>query len=307
MKSLKSCNLFLIFCFLQPGAAQTRVWSHQPLTKEVKTEIRKQRPNLTDYSIREIELFGIRGKLTTEQWEELRRRTVPELSIIRIFDAHGITPEMSDALKGVGVDFEDSEKWRERGPGHYAAMADAVVLGRVQKIEYHVEGPYHTWLRVHPEEFLKGVADGDEVIVKILDSGPARGENGEILMTESEADPKFRLGERVLLFLQKWPRDLLYVQRVYRNLTPPDQQRNLERQYGSAQAIRAELEKGDYYELLWEASGAFRIVGDRAVSKLRALRVPNPNAEKFRLKEAKQLIGRVGEVQRKFRSTEVSR
>ncbi|MCL6482506.1 MAG: hypothetical protein K6U02_12365, partial [Firmicutes bacterium] len=175
-------------------------------------------------------------------------------------------------------------------------------LGRVQKIEYHLEGPYHTWVRVLPEKFLKGNAER-EVIVKILDSGPTRGPNDEILIADSDANPKFRLGERVLLFLRKWPRDLLYLHKVVRSLTPPAQAAHLTRQYGSAAMAEAEMAAGGYYEL---GAEAFRLVGNQAVSKSRALRVPNAVGEKFDLRMAQELIQRVVDVQRKFERREVT-
>jgi len=297
MKSLAAFGAFLFALSLSlPADAQTQAWPHRALPEEAKGEIQKQRRDLTDYSIREIELLGVRGTLTPQQWKEFRRRSIPETDIIRVYDSCGITPEMSDSLKSIGVDFEDAEKRWTWGPGHYAAMVDVVLLGRVQKIEYHLEGPYHTWVRVLPEKFLKGTAER-EVVVKILNSGPTRGLNDEILITESDAEPKFRLGERVLLFLRKWPRDLLYVQRVKRNLTPAAHAKHFTRQYGTAEMAEAELAAGGYYEL---GADAFRVVGNQAVSKSRALRVPNPNGDRFNLRAAQELTQRVVEVQAKF-------
>lgn len=221
-----------------------------------------------------------------------------ESHIVHELDENGITPEMSSALKALGVDLESQAALEHRGPGHFAAIADLVLIGRIYKIEYHIEGPYHTWVRVTPEKVLKGEAAGTEVLVKLLRSGPIRYVDGSPAFYEAPNEPKFNLGERVLLFLRAWPWDLLHAHKVERAMADPT---HFSRQYGPPEAAEKELAQGGYYEVVWAGSGAFKIVGNRAVSMSRASRVPNPNEESFDLVAASESIQKVAQVQRQLR------
>jgi hypothetical protein len=263
----------------------------------VKAELRKQLGVHEQGITSELDRFGLRGTLSPEQWKEFRRRGVPEIRIVDYLDAHGITPEFSSVLKEIGVDFESDEAWRQKGPGHYAAMADLVVTGRVEKIEYHVEGPYHTWVRVIPETVLKGKPVAPEVLVKQLYSGPHRSRTGAIVFWNYPVEPKFRLGERVLLFLRSWPRDLLKQHRVDRPRLESNGSPLVNQQYSTREMSEAELARGDYYEVIYGGLGAYKIVRGKAVMKSHFIGYPNPNEDEFALNPAIELIRRVAAVQ----------
>ena len=85
----------------------------------------------------------------------------------------------------------------------WTQISDLVVIGRVQKIEGHPESPYHSWIYVHVDSILKGKPNHDPIVVKII-SGPldSRGKYG----TEVVDDAKFKVGEKVLIFLSTVPR-----------------------------------------------------------------------------------------------------
>ncbi len=285
---------------LLPSFASTQVLppSQRPVPADVKERILLQRGHVGKTIVQQLELFGLRGTLTREQWQEFRRRGVQETLIVHELDENGITPEMSSALQQLGVDFESWQALDQAGPGHFAAIADLVLIGRIYKIEYHIEGPYHTWVRVTPENVLKGESPGSQVLVKLLRSGPVRDVDGSPAFYEAENEPKFNLGERVLLFLRAWPRDLLHAHKVERALADPV---HFTRQYGPPEAAEKELAQGGYYELVWAGSGAFKVVGKRAVSMSRALRVPNPSGERFDLTAASEQIQKVAEAQRQIR------
>lgn len=293
--------LLLGSLFLPSNAfAQKHLWTHRPVPEDVKANILKERGESGKVIVQQLELMGLRGTLTPEQWREFRRRGVPEMMIVDVLDAHGLTPEISSALASIGVDLETEENWKRKGPGHYAALADLVLVGRIQKIEYHIEGPYHTWVRVVPQKILKGKGNEPEIVVKLLVSGPVLHPNGQILIADSTGEPSFAVGERVLLFLQSRPEDLLHLHRVERALDDPTNAANFGRNHGTIETIEAELARGGYFELLWGAAGAYKIVGNRAVSKHQGDRIPNPNEEKFDLGTALELVQRVADVQSRF-------
>ena len=77
-----------------------------------------------------------------------------------------------------------------------AKYSHCVVIGEVKKVESHPDGPYHTWVTVSVEQYLKGGAGEDEVLVK-LTSGKIEGGGSVKDMTEAE----FLEGEHVLLHL----------------------------------------------------------------------------------------------------------
>jgi len=53
-------------------------------------------------------------------------------------------------------------------PIKYVINKDCVVIGTVKEIQEHPEGPYHTWVIIAVEQYLKGGSGEKEVIVKMI-------------------------------------------------------------------------------------------------------------------------------------------
>lgn len=90
-------------------------------------------------------------------------------------------------------------------PGDYIGMAKVkavacIVLGTVKEIKSNPRGPYHTWVTISVERYLKGGSDKKEVLVKLI-SGKTEDGGG----IHSTADPDIQEGERVVLFLTDVP------------------------------------------------------------------------------------------------------
>ena len=81
-------------------------------------------------------------------------------------------------------------------------MTDAVVIGTVKEVKQETEiCGYGTEVRIAVERYLKGV-EGDEMVVIKLASGRIFPDGRRRLVLH---EPKFRVGERVLVFLIKTP------------------------------------------------------------------------------------------------------
>jgi hypothetical protein len=73
----------------------------------------------------------------------------------------------------------------------WVPYADCIVIGRVKKTESHPEGPYHTWVTIEVEKYLKGELEQNEIVVKVI--------SGETVCISTE--PVFALNEKLLVFL----------------------------------------------------------------------------------------------------------
>ena len=84
-----------------------------------------------------------------------------------------------------------------------AKIADCIVIGKVKEVKAHPEGPYHTWVTVSVEQYLKGGSGENEVLVKLISGMRADGTG-----TSVSSDPKFEKGEEVLLHLSSLAMEL---------------------------------------------------------------------------------------------------
>lgn len=292
-----------------PPPSRPIPWARRPLRSDELERLQKlwAGSSSADMVLEGAVMLGARGLLSRDDWLEFRRRGIDEDSIIRIFDSLGITPQEYDALKAIGVELRGGGY----GPGRSAAPADVVIVGKVNSLQFHAEGPYHTWVDVRVERVLKGKIREQEfhqperIWVKQLYSGPRVGADGEVVFGVPDFKPQFKVGERVLLFLIRHPGSLLYHYYVRSRQVAaqaqaygrPELAEGYRREYGTRAKMEEEMARQDYFEEI----GSYRVRGGKAVIKFKALRNIDPAGESFRLSQAEKIIRRVAEIQARFR------
>lgn len=106
--------------------------------------------------------------------------------------------------------------FRYYDPRWAARVADCIVIGTVEEVRENPEGPYHTWVTISVERYLKGGEHKKEVLVKLI-SGRflvLERTNDQIRRTDKiykmkvSTEPSFRRGEKVLVFLSRIPWNL---------------------------------------------------------------------------------------------------
>ena len=296
------CPLGVYLLAQQPPAPSKPLipWAHRvPTPDEEERLLSRFPPENREYFRQEYRLRGVRGTLSKEEWKLLRQQGIEEWRILRVFDRRGIGPAEYHALQAIGVNLVAGDR---SYAGELAAAADVVLTGTVRRTEYHLEGPYHTWVGVEVETILKGtlkpaeIVDGNQIWVKQLWRGPHRGPQG-VFMGWDSVEPEFGFGERVLFFLTRYPEALLEAYLVSGRGRGGCQEQSFVDTYATCEAVEEELRRGAYFELLWDY-GAYRVVGNRAVLKSRFLRAPDREADVFDLGQAESTIRRVAEIQK---------
>jgi hypothetical protein len=233
-----------------------------------------------------MEAVGVTSALTQEQTEKLMQRGWNEKVARLSFAQYGISPDVIDALKAEGVDFQQAaEEARNQEPSFWGkpeytaylvSAADAVVTGEVSKIRNNEEGPYHTEVFVKVDKSLKHELTGNTIQVNLLFSGLRTNEKGERQRVRVSFEPQFKEGERVLLFLSETPRQLrsIYTQAKGRAKGNARDER-LVRDFGPPDKVERKLKDETFYEL----HRAYKIVNDKAVLKSEALYATNTGHE----------------------------
>lgn len=289
-RSLVQAVLLLIVCAVF-AASQQPLPGRRPLTQE---EVRRVLGNDgDDYKVKLMQAQGWAGNLTQSQLATFRQRGIGEMDLMLYYDEFGITPEESDAIKRAGFNIESRpfEIW------HWATLADVVCIGKVVEKKGEVEGPYHTYVNIEATEYLKNLPGRQEKLLqtRILHSGPRYNHKGQLVHVDAQSEPALHVGEKVLIFLTRKPFSLiLLLAQAEANGSGADS--NFQNQYGTTQKLRSLLNQPGPYEIL----DTYKIVGSKAVSKLRALHV-SFKTEVISLDQAKQAISKVVTAQKQLK------
>lgn len=282
--------LLLIVCSML-AVSQQPLPSRRPLTQE---EVQRVLSNDgDDYKVKLMQAQGYAGNLTKSQLATFRQRGIGEMDLMMYYDEFGITPEESDAIKRAGFNIEARpfEIW------HFAALSDVVCIGKVVQKKGNPQGPYHTYVDIEILEYLKNTPQSQDRILqtRILESGPRYSLKEEVVQVDAQSEPNLKVGEKVLLFLTRKTFSLiLLLARAEANGHTSDPR--FQSEYGTTQKLRSLLNQPGPYEIL----GTYKIVGSKAVSKLRTLHTPF-KTEVVKLDEAKQAILKVATAQKPFR------
>lgn len=294
--------LLLVACSILAYSQLPQV-GRRPLKREEAQRVLNDRGEVGQLLVNSLQAGGVAGNLTDQELETFRQRGVDEFNLFFYLDEFGITPPESDALKRVGVDLEFKFKpggqplRRPPAIGFWAALADVVCIGNVSQKRGTPEGPYHTYVDIEPIEYLKNLKgpQGPILQTRILHSGPRYDHEGKLVHTDDRSEPDLRPGEKVIIFLTSKPWSLINLL-AQAEATGFASNPLFERQYAPAQAIRALINVPGPYEVL----AAWKIVGNKAVTKLRGYRIPN-ETDVISLSQARQMISNVVAAQRPFR------
>lgn len=288
---LAQAGLLLIVCAIV-AVSQQPLPGRRGLTQEDSRRVLATYGDTGPTAIKFMQAQGWAGNLTPSQLATFRQRGIKEMDLMMYYDEFGITPQESDAIKRAGFNIESRpfEIW------HWAALADVVCIGKVTQKRGDVEGPYHTYVDIESIEYLKNRQGQQEKVLqtRLLHSGPRRGHKEDVVKVDAQSEPSLHVGEKVLLFLTRKPFSLILLlaqAEAYGSGADP----NFQNQYGTTVKLRSLLNQPGPYEIL----NAYKIVGSKAVSKLRALHVPL-KTEIIGLDQAKQAISKVATAQKQF-------
>ncbi len=151
----------------------------------------------------------------------------PDEKIRQILQNYRIFKEISIGPKEIQVArFFIEKTWV--GPQHGSdwrfrlMVTDAVVIGKVDKIiDLPTSCGYNTAIQISVERFLKGHSPEKTITVKLISGKVADGIN----FVRVTSEPKFQIGERILIFLGKTP------SRLHRELSSHPRPDNIELWY----------------------------------------------------------------------------
>lgn len=249
--------------------------------------------NGDDYMVKLMKAQGYAGNLTKSQLAIFRQRGIGEMDLMMYYDEFGITPEESNAIKraGFNIEIRPFEIW------HWTALSDVVCVGKVIQKKDNPQGPYHTYVDIEPIEYFKNTSEQQDRLLqtRILESGSRYGLKEELVQVDAPSEPNLKVGEKVLIFLTRKAFSLtLLLARAEANGQTSDPR--FQSEYGAVQKLRSLLNQPGPYEIL----SAYKIVGNKAVSKLRTLHTPF-KTEVVKLDEAKQQVLKVVASQKPFR------
>lgn len=258
--------------FLQP--TPPRAASRRPLDPAEVQRMRTFSPDTADWKARALDSVGVSSRLNRKQLDWFRERGAEETYLLRYLAEYGVTPEESEALEAEGVQMALPNP-TQMHVFHWAALADQVVLGRVEELRGNPPGPYHTYVDLGVERHLKaaGGRRPERVTGVLLRTGPRYHAAGaDTHQVEAYDEPDLKPGERVVLFLSSRPLNL--VSHLASNLANhggalPGA---FEREYGTLGDLVRVLESPQELEVVL----AYKVVRDKAVLKARALRAPGP-------------------------------
>ena len=147
-----------------------------------------------------------RQKLADKMIADARLKN-PDEKIRQFLQNHRISKEISIGPREIQVHrFFIEKSWV--GPQHgsdwrYKLMVtDAVVIGKVDKIiDLSTSCGYNTAIQISVERFIKGHSPEKSIKVKLISGKVAGGIN----FVRVTSEPKFQVGERILIFLGKTP------------------------------------------------------------------------------------------------------
>jgi hypothetical protein len=254
----------------QPPRASLR----RPLAAAEVQRLRAASPNAGEWKVRALEAVGVSSKLDSRQLDYFRRLGTEETYLLRYLAEYGVTPEESEALAAEGVQMALSDP-SQMDVFHWAALADTVVAGEVEDVRGNPAGPYHTYVDVRVERRLKqrSGAPLDGVTGALLRTGPRlHAEGGDVHHAEAMDEPNLKSGEKVVVFLSREPISLvsqLATALANHGGTLPER---FESEFGSHRDLVRALDTPIDLEVVL----AYKIVGDQAVIKAPAYRVPTP-------------------------------
>ena len=113
----------------------------------------------------------------------------------------GLGFDESESLAQVGVDLSQS-RYGDLSTWQWVAMASVIVKGRVKEIKGVVGGPYHTRVTLSVSKVLKNCSDFPKELLRdfwLVHAGPYVNEDGEVSTAFNTFEPKFRVGESVII------------------------------------------------------------------------------------------------------------
>lgn len=254
----------------QPSQAANR----RPLDSAEMERLRASNAATADWRIRALDSVGVSKKLNPQQLQYFRDRGAEETYLLRYLAEFGITPEEAESLDREGVQMVLADPTKI-DVFHWAALADKVVVGTVDEVRGNPGGPYHTEVDLLVDRHVKNASGlhNDLVTGVLLHTGPrAHPEAGHLHHVDAPEEPNLKEGERVVVFLSRTPINLVTM--LASNLANegrlPDM---VERQYGDLGRLTKVLESPNELEVVL----AYKIVGDTAVLKGSAYRVPSPH------------------------------
>lgn len=211
--------------------------------------------------------LGVSKRLGPEDLEYYRARGTHEAFLLGWIAEYGIVSEEAEALRSIGLDLAVEQPADAGTPFHSAAFADVVVLGEISKVIGNPAGPYHSHYQLQADRYLKNCTNGAPPTIegRLLETGPFLHED-HIHHSDFMAEPNLEEGERVILFLSRHPFNLIG------KLQAPGSEAEieyLERHYGPLDELLSFIEAPVGFEII----DANKVVGENAVSKLRALHV----------------------------------
>ncbi len=226
------------------------------------------------WQVAALDAVGVSTKLDQRQLDYYRARGADETFVLRYLAEYGVTPEESKALEAVGVRMALSDP-TTMDVFHWAALAEQVVTGEVTEVRGNPAGPYHSYVDLDVERHLKD-ASGDRlgrVTGPRLRSGPRlHAAGGDVHLMDAMDEPNLKPGERVVLFLSRVPLGLtVHLASTLAN-TGGGLPAGFAAEYGAMGELLGVLDDPAEPEIVL----AYKIVGDQAVLKTRAYRVPGP-------------------------------
>ncbi len=245
--------------------------TRRALTLEEIERVTATHPELGTGRARVLQAVGVAKKLTQRDLDYFRERGTNEVYLLRYIAEFGIRPEEAEALRAEGLEMALSEgTWPVQvGAFHWTAFSDVVVAGEIVRVEGNPEGPYHTTVHLKAYEYFKDCLNlGAPVISgQLLRSGP-RFHKGHIEYFDYPSDPNLKEGEKVVLFLGKAPLDLIA---LLGDALAAGNVSVVERDFGKIPTLFGIID----HPVGLEIYQAFKIVGDKAVKKIRTLHSPH--------------------------------